>query len=175
MKHRASSTHKKVVIRKLDAGTIKGYVDPNRYLGQTSIEVLDQEGRLLSVPLAEIKGIFFVREFEGNPQRPERKVFHRRPRLTGLWIRMTFKDKEVLEGIISNNLLTLDPLGFHVTPPDMYSNNLKVFIPRTSLEGLEVLGVISDGASRRPSPPAREAPEASAQIGLFAGPKPPAA
>jgi hypothetical protein len=172
VKHALSSTHKKVVIRMLDASIIKGYVDPSRYLGRSVVEILDQSSRLLTVPLEEIKGIFFVREFDGNSQRPERKVFHRRPRLGGLWIRMTFRDKEVLEGIISNSLLDLDSLGFHVTPPDMYSNNLKVFIPRTSLEGLEVLAVISNGTARRPPQPARGAPEVSAQIGLFPPTKP---
>jgi hypothetical protein len=135
------------------------------------VEVLDREGRLLSIPLDEVKGVFFVREFEGNPQRPERKVFHSRPRLAGVWVRMTFKDNEVLEGLIPNNLLEISPLGFFVTPPDLYSNNLKMFIPRSALTAIEALGVISDGATRRTSQRAGAArtktAEAERQIGLF--------
>lgn len=171
MTGRRSSTHKQVVVRKLDKGLVKGFVDPASYLTLNGIEVLDREGRLVSIPLEEIKAIFFVREFDGNPQHPERKVFHGRPRLVGLWVRMTFKDKEVLEGLLPNNLLEIDPLGFFVTPPDLYSNNLKMHIPRTALAGIEVLGVISDGAVRRLSPRATEARaraiDTSHQIGLF--------
>jgi len=145
-----SSTRKRVVIRKLDKGLIKGFVDPNGYLA-SEVEVLDREGRLVRVPMSEIKGLFFVRDFEGNRARAERKIFRSRPRLAGLWVRMTFKDSEVLEALLPNNLLEVDPLGYLVTPPDVYSNNLRIFIPRTALTELEVLGVISDGVVRRMS------------------------
>jgi hypothetical protein len=83
---------------------------------------------------------------------------------------MTFKDTEVLEALLANNLLELDPLGYLVTPPDVYSNNLRIFIPRTALTGMEVLGVISDGVVRRMSQRAAQARIMSAsgqQIGLF--------
>jgi hypothetical protein len=163
------STRKRVVIRKLDKGLIKGFLDPNGYLA-SEIEVLDREGRLIHIPMSEVKGVFFVRDFEGNPDRAERKVFRSRPRLAGLWVRMTFKDKEVLEALLPNKLLETDPLGFLVTPPDVYSNNLRIFIPRTALTEMEVLGVISDGVVRRMSQRAAQARVTAAgeqQFGLF--------
>ena len=170
------STRKKVVIHKLDSGLVKGYVDPQKYLGQTAVEMIDQEGRLLTMPLEEIKGVFFVRDFEGDRNRQERKVFRSRPKLSGLWIRMTFKDQEVLEGLISNNLLEINPVGFAVTPPDVYSNNLRIFVPRSALQAMHVLGVISDGSARRVSQRAGEAPrrprDTSAQLGLFSSSSP---
>ena len=172
MKASRSSTHKRVVVRKTDKELVKGFVDPSSSLGAEGIEVLDRQGRLVSIPLEQIKAVFFVREFEGNPQRQERKVFHSRPRLAGLWVRMTFKDHEVLEGIVANNLLEIEPLGFWVTPPDLYSNNLRIFVPRSSLNGIEVLGVISDGAARRAT--RRQVPaEAGKQITLFTPNNPP--
>jgi hypothetical protein len=134
------------------------------------MEVLDREGRLIRVPMESVKGVFFVRDFEGNPERPERKIFRSRPRLAGLWVRMTFKDTEVLEALLANNLLDLDPLGFLVTPPDVYSNNLRIFIPRTALTQMEVLGVISDGVVKRMSQRAASArllSTSSDQFGLF--------
>jgi hypothetical protein len=171
MKHRLSSTHKKVVVRKLDKSILRGYVDPRTYLNSGVIELLEFEGRLVNVPLVEVKGIFFVRDFEGNPRRPERKVFHSRPRQSGLWVRMIFKDHEVLEGLTPNDLLGLDPTGFYVTPPDMYSNNLRVFVPRGSLAEMEVLGVIRDGKLRREQPQGYPATvgttELAGEIGLF--------
>lgn len=131
---------------------------------------MDQDGHRMVIPLEEIKGVYYVREFDGNQERPERKTFLSRPKLNGLWIRMTFKDAEVLDGLISENLLASEPQGFLVTPPDLYSNNLKIFVPRAALAMLEVLGVISngvrrsDGAARKSR---RRIPAASNQMGLF--------
>src|SRR5208282_775010 len=113
MKNNPSSTRKRVVIRKLDKGLIKCFLDPNGYLA-SELEVLDREGRLVHILMSEIKGVFFVRDFEGNPDRAERKVFRSRPRLAGLWVRVTFKDSEVLEALLPSNLLEVGPLGFLV-------------------------------------------------------------
>jgi hypothetical protein len=174
VKSSLTSTRKRVVIRKLDKGLIKGFVDLGRFR-ELEIEVLDREGRVIRIPLNEIKGIFFVRDFEGNPDRAERKVFRSRPRLAGLWVRMTFKDNEILEALLPNNLLEVDALGFLVTPPDVYSNNVKIFIPRTALTAMEVLGVISDGVVKRMSQRAAQArvdTAAGQQIGLFTNDSP---
>jgi hypothetical protein len=165
-----SSTRKRVVVRKLDKGLVKGFLDPTGYLGN-EFDVLDREGHLVHIPMSAVKGVFFVRDFDGNPDRAERKIFRSRPRLAGLWVRVTFKDTEVLEALLPSNLLEIDPLGYLVTPPDVYSNNLRIFIPRTALTGMEVLGVISDGVVRRMSQRAaraRVAVSGEHQFGLFA-------
>ena len=169
MKNALTSTRKRVVVRKLDKGLVKGFLDLKGYLTD-DLEVLDREGRLVHVPMPAVKGVFFVKDFDGNPDRAERKIFRSRPRLAGLWVRMTFKDSEVLEALLPNNLLDLDPLGYLVTPPDVYSNNLRIFIPRTALTEMEVLGVITDGVVRRMSQRAAQARVVGAndqQIGLF--------
>jgi hypothetical protein len=171
VKHRLSSTRKKVVVRKLDKTLVRGYVDPRTYLSATGVELLEFEGRLVNVPLDQIKAVFFVRGFEGNPHHSERKVFHSRPRQSGLWVRMIFKDSEILEGLTPNDLLGLNPAGFYVTPPDMYSNNVRVFVPRSSLAEMQVCGVIRDGRLRRDRPQVSPATggvgELGGQIGLF--------
>lgn len=170
MKGAQPSTHKKVVVRKLDRESVKGHVNPNSYLGPDGVELMDPDGRRTVIPLEEIKGVYFVREFDGNQERVERKKFLSRPKLNGLWIRMAFKDGEVLDGLISENLLTLEPEGYLVTPPDVYSNNLRIFVPRAALASLEVLGVIANGARRGNGTlrhPRRRSPAASAQLGLF--------
>ena len=176
MRQRLASTHKKVVIRKLDKSVVRGYVDPRTYLTPDGVELLGCDGRLVSIPIGQVKGVFFVRDFEGNPQRPERKIFHSRPRQSGLWVRMVFKDNELLEGLTPNNLLDLDPAGFYITPPDVYSNNLRIFIPRNSLTAIEVLGVIRFGRLRREQPRVGEGPgkagELPGQFGLFGSPVP---
>ncbi len=171
MKNKASSTRKKVVIRRLDNGLIKGYVDADDFLGPSGVEVLDREGHLLTIPFNELKGVFFVRDFEGDSLRPERKVFHSRPKRSGLWVRLTFKDNDVMEGIVPNSLLELPPQGFLLTPPDPYSNNLRIFVPRNALSTLQIVGVIAGGGARPQSRGASRADEkleqATTQISLF--------
>lgn len=170
MKGSYESTHKKVVVRKLDQEIIKGFVNLRDYLKPAEVEVMDLEGHRITIPLEEIKGIYFVREFEADAEREERKVFLSRPKLSGLWIRMTFKDSDVLDGLLSGNLLEHQPQGYLVTPPDVYSNNLKIFVPRSALAALDVLGVISNGARRSASPHRplrRRTASAEAQMGLF--------
>jgi hypothetical protein len=159
-----------VVVRRLDKGLVKGFLDPSGYLAN-ELDVLDREGHLAHVPMSAVKAVFFVRSFEGNPDRAERKVFRSRPRLAGLWVRLTFKDTEVLEGLLPNNLLEIDPLGYMVTSPDVYSNNIRFFVPRTALVEMEIIGVISDGVVRRMSQRAAQARvnlTSEQQIALFA-------
>jgi hypothetical protein len=175
VKNGPSSTRKRVVVRKLDKGLVKGFLDPAGYLG-TEVDVLDREGHLVHIPMSAVKGVFFVRDFDGNPDRAERKIFRSRPRLAGLWVRVTFKDTEVLEALLPSNLLEIDPLGYLVTLPDVYSNNLRIFIPRTALTEMEVLGVISDGVVRRMSQRAARTQvgvSGEHQFGLFAAANPP--
>ncbi|MGO8787952.1 MAG: DUF6982 domain-containing protein [Terriglobia bacterium] len=175
MKDGPSSTRKRVVVRKLDKGLVKGFLDPKGYL-ENEISVLDRDGHLVRVPMFAVKAVFFVRDFDGNPDRAERKVFRSRPRLAGLWVRVTFKDTEVLEGLLPNKLLEVDPLGYMISSPDVYSNNIRYFVPRTALAEMEVIGVISDGVVKRMSQRAAQA-RANAttehQFGLFAATNPP--
>lgn len=170
-----SSTRKKVILHQVDGAVVKGYVESGCLVGPHGAEVLDRDGHLITVPLEDIKKVYFVRDFEGDTNRPERKVFSSRPRMSGIWIRMVFKDSEVAEGLMANDLLETEPFGFMVTPPDFYSNNLRVFVPRAALQAVEVLGVISDESARRRTghrtrragpKPAEESP----QIGLFPPP-----
>lgn len=169
------STYKKVVVRRLDGELIKGFVDPACYLRPNGIEMLDREGRALIVPLAEIKGVFFVREFDGNPQRSERKLFQSRPRMAGLWVQIAFKDNEILEGLLPSNLVEFGPEGFSVTPADLYSNNLKIFVPRSAASKVTVLGVIPDRRvrtlSRRRGGLAGAPAASERQIALFPTPE----
>jgi hypothetical protein len=157
----AGSTTKKAIIRRYEKEPLAGWVSPATYLQTSGIEVLLVDGRTSSIiPYAEIKTVSFVREFESNEV--ERRVFHTRPKMEGLWVSLRFRDGEVLEGVMPNNLLQVEPQGFTVIPPDPYSNQQRVFIPRVSLQSLEVLGVVgSPLAKRKPKPAPKE------QIGLF--------
>jgi hypothetical protein len=110
------------------------------------IDLLTPEGEHKSIALADVKSVHFVREFLETIE-PERKTFLSRPKLDGLWVRLRFRDDDVMEGIVSNDLLDLLDTGVQLTPPDLHGNSLRLFIPRTALEEMKVLGVV--GVARR--------------------------
>src|SRR5882724_1193404 len=140
------STHKKVVVRKLDRDTLNGYVAPADFIREGKLEVLNTSGNVVSIDLKDIKGIYFVREF-GDSDSLARKTFTSRPRTEGLWVRLKFKDNEVIEGMMPNDLGLTMAEGFLINPPDLRTNTQRIFVPRTSVESLTVLAVI--GTSRR--------------------------
>jgi hypothetical protein len=140
------STHKKVIVRKMDRDTVSGYVAPAQFVHEGKLELLNTSGTVISMDLREIKGVYFVREF-GDSESLTRKTFTSRPRSEGLWVRLRFKDSEILEGLMPADLTQTTPEGFLVNPPDQRSNTQRIFVPRTALESLTVLAVI--GAARR--------------------------
>jgi hypothetical protein len=157
----ASSTTKKAVIRRFQKETLAGYVNPASYLQPAGVDLLSALGNVSTVPYEEIKTISFVRDFEGTGE-AGRRVFNTRPKMEGLWVSLQFRDGEVMEGIMPNNLLQLEPYGFTVIPPDPYSHQQRVFIPRAAVESVEVLGVVGSPLKKRK---AKAAPKE--QIGLF--------
>lgn len=141
------STHKKVVVRKLNRDTLSGYVSPADFIVGGKVEVLNTSGNVVSIDLNDIKGIYFVREF-GEPD-SLRKTFTTRPRTEGLWVRLRFRDNEVMEGMMPNDLTLMTPDGYLINPPDTRSNTQRIFVPRTALAQLTVLAVIGTAGSRR--------------------------
>lgn len=157
----AASTTKKALVRRFDKEPLSGYVNGLSYLQDTGVEVLSVEGKITTVPYAEIKTISFVRNFDtGSDQ--ERQVFATRPKMEGLWVSFLFRDGEVLQGVMPNNLLQVEPQGFTVIPPDSYGNVQRVFVPRTAVQSVEVLGVVGSPLHRRKSKG-----DTKEQIGLF--------
>jgi hypothetical protein len=154
------STHKKVIVRKMDRDTVNGYVSPANFVHEGKLELLNTSGNVVAIDLKDIKGVFFVREF-GDSDAGSRKTFTSRPRTEGLWVRLRFKDNEVLEGMMPNDLSLTTAEGFLINPPDLRSNTQRIFVPRTALDSLTVLAVI--GATRRP----RGAKEDVRQVPMF--------
>lgn len=160
----AGSTTKKVIIRRFDREPVNGFVSPASYLHPEGVEVLRPDGTVARLPYPEVKAVCFVKDFDSGPGE-ERLLFTSRPKTAGLWVRMKFRDGELMDGILPNNLLQIDSHGFAITPPDGYSNNQHLFIPRTALIGIEVLGVVGSALRRgRKKEPSRD------QFGLFEGP-----
>lgn len=157
----ASSTAKKVIVRRFDRENLTGFVNIFSYLQPNAIELLTPEGALVLLPYDEVRSVCFVKDFEAEAE--SRRVFMTRPKLEGLWVRMMFRDGEILDGILPNNLLAWEVSGFTVTPPEPDANNQRVFVPRSALKSIQVLGVV--GSPLRPK--RRKAGPASDQPTLF--------
>lgn len=159
----ASSTHKKVVVLLLDRTPLMGYLNAAGLGRAETIDLLTPDGEHRSIELNDVKSIHFVREFVESFS-PERKIFLSRPKLDGLWVRLRFRDEDVMEGIVANDLLDLLDTGVQLTPPDLHGNTLRLFIPRSALAEVKVLGVV--GVARR-GPPDLRAAGAISQSKLF--------
>ena len=158
----AVSTTKKVRISRFDREPLLGFVNPQTYLRPSGVELLTPDGNFSVVPYDEVKAVQFVKDFEPPDPGSERKVFSTRPKMDGLWVRVKFRDGEVMDGILANNLLLMESQGFTVVPPDPYSNNQRLFLPRVALAEVQVLGVVGSPLRRRKP---KEVPKE--QIGLF--------
>lgn len=165
-----SSAHKKVIVRRLLGDTVPGYLPLSGFVRQSALEkervvdLLDLSGRVLQIPLAEIKYICYVRDFNLNdsstPERLSRRTFLARPRTEGLWLRLSFRgqptpssEPEQLEGLAPLDLSLLDEVigdsGLFLIPPDIRSNTQRVFVPRASISELQLLAVITTPSRKK--------------------------
>ena len=132
-------------------------MNPSKLGEAETLDLLTPEGEQRNFAVKEVRSIYFVREFADDFE-PERKAFLSRPKLDGLWVRLKFRDEDTIEGVVPNDLLSLLDRGVQITPPDLHGTTLRIFIPRTALTEMTVLGVV--GIARRK-------PAAPPQPGLF--------
>jgi hypothetical protein len=148
-------SRKKVIVRKLSRDWLSGYLPPSAFVSQEQAQILDLAGKLVSVSMAEVKWICFVRDFQSGdvnqPERLLRKTFVTRPRSQGLWVRVRLKDNDLIEGLAQNDLTLLEGDGLFLIPPDMRSNTQRIFLPRQAVAELDVLAVIKTGSRRGPA------------------------
>ncbi len=154
------STHKKVIVRKHDRDSLNGYVAPADFVVDGKLELLNTAGNVVAIDLRDIKAVYFVRDFSDSDLML-RKTFATRPRTEGLWVRLKFKDSEIVEGILPNDLTQNPAEGYLMNPPDLRSNTQRIFVPRAALTSVTVLAVI--GAARR----RRKGPADTRQVTLF--------
>ena len=155
------STHKKVIVRKMDRDTINGHVSPSHFVHDGKLELLNTAGNVVTIALSDIKGVYFVREF-GEPESLTRKTFTSRPRVEGLWVRLHFRDNEIIEGVMPNNLAQEGAEGFSIIPPDAHSNTQRIFVPRSALSEMSVIAVIGEKKAKR-----GQRPEDTRQVPMF--------
>jgi len=117
----------RVVAHYSDGLVIKGFVanfDPSRESFALRRREAAEGDATMQVRLAELKAVFFVEDFDGQPGYTERQEFL--SAVTGRRLSVRFNDGEVLLG----TSLTYHPsrTGFFLFPGDPSSNNEKVFV-----------------------------------------------
>jgi hypothetical protein len=166
-----ASQRKPVIVRKFSRDWCAGYASLNFGQDAAELEILDLSGKVIWIAWKLIKWVCYVRDFpaassasdNANPERLLHKRFSIRPRSAGVWLRMTLNDGEELEGLAANDRTLLEGSGLLLTPPDTRSNTQRIYVPRSAIQTLEVVGLIGVGA-RKGSGPRRTAGE---QPGLF--------
>jgi len=159
-----STSRKKAIFRKLSRDWVAGYVPLAGFVHEDRVEMLDLDGKVVALEVEDLKWICYVRDFNSgelsNPERLVRKTFAGRPRGEGLFVRARLTDGDLVEGLAANDASLVASEGVFLTPPDLRSNTQRIWIPKTSLESLEVVAVI--GAAKKPRPPVSE-PRAEAK------------
>jgi hypothetical protein len=125
----------KVVVRYANGEVSKGYsLDflPNK--DQFHLQPYDKsvgQGPQ-KIMVKNLKAIFFVKDFEGNPDYSERRNFSVTDRAQGKKIEVVFKDGERVVG--STMGYDRSRLGFFIVPVDMNGNNERVYVVQSSIE-----------------------------------------
>ena len=154
-----ASQRKPVIVRKFSRDWVAGYAGMSFGQGGPELEILDQAGKVVWIRWETVKWVCYVRDFpaspadQANPERLNIKRFAVRPRTAGLWIRMTLNDGDELEGLAANDKSLVEGAGLLLTPPDQRSNTQRIFVPRQSIQNLEVLSLIGAAKRRPPTPP----------------------
>ena len=138
--------HEKVILRFLDRRMIKGYLD-DFSPSQRSVSVEDESSKRHNIDIKELKGIFFVKSFEGDKRYKEKKSFGGTQQ-AGKRIFVRFKDGESMIGYVEGDvpwkkgffLESEKKTGFFLIPVDNASNNMKVFVVATSIDDVTVIG-----------------------------------
>ena len=145
----ALTTNKKVFVNRFERESVQGFVQTPGGFTDESVELLTPAGTLLRFPYSEVKAVCFVRDFDGGEAWRENRSFATRPKSAGLWVRLVFRDQDTAEGLVANNLMLVEPSGFHIVPPDPTFHNQRLFVPRAALLEVQVLGVIGSPLRRK--------------------------
>ena len=119
----------KVILRRKDGVLVRCSTYSHFSAAYRQMKVVTAEGKVESVPLEDLKAIFFVKDFEGNPDYHATAAYVTGSPRAGRAVAVTFEDGETLRGKVLN--LAEDRPGFFLFPADPNDNNHKVFVVRS--------------------------------------------
>jgi hypothetical protein len=119
----------KVVVRYADGRIIKGFTEDFLPTNPSfHVQPLDPGTSTDAVEIfvRNLKAVFFVRDFSGDPKYQERKEFFEGEKIIGKILEVTFKDGELIVGCSLS--YDQDRPGFFISPADPKGNNLAAFV-----------------------------------------------
>jgi len=139
----------KVVVRYLDGRVLKGVTRdfaPTR--DSFHVAHAEDDRQITEVSTAELKAVFFVRSFTGDPQHQKQSMPEDLFRHPGRKLKVTFADGEVICG--TTNPYVPGRPSFFLVPLDPEGNNERAFVFAHATTSVEIL-------------PARPAPAAASR------------
>jgi hypothetical protein len=118
----------KIVVRYRDGNLLKGFTHdfhPSRTQFSLWSSLSAPPSERKHIPLSQLKAVFFVRDFAGNPGYQEQREFDGNAG-GGRRLEVTFADGEQLVG--STLSYRPDGVGFFMIPADPLANNQRVFV-----------------------------------------------
>jgi hypothetical protein len=115
----------RVVARFRNGRVVRGYTN-DFHPSKTHLHLTpeDTSSETMFLAVAQLKAVFFVRDFAGDPTRVDRTDFDTAQH--GRKVEVAFHDGEVLRG--TTLAYRPDGSGFIVHPADAASNNMRVFV-----------------------------------------------
>lgn len=118
----------KVVVRYSDGHVLKGTTE-DFFPSRPGFHLRPLAGsEVLDIRCKDLKAVFFVKDFAGDPKRHEARGFERATTdiSRGKKIAIRFKDGELVFGFTLTYMP--DRSGFFITPADPASNNLRIYV-----------------------------------------------
>jgi hypothetical protein len=130
----------KVVVRYANGKLIKGYTNdffPNKPSFHLHPVETGRTEKGIEVVVNQLKAVFFVKDFAGDPSYDDRKHSAESEQPVGRKVEVTFVDGEVLVGFT----IGYDPKrpGFFFTPTDSQSNNLRAYAVSSAVRAVRFL------------------------------------
>ncbi|MGD1967372.1 MAG: hypothetical protein PVH74_08095 [Desulfobacterales bacterium] len=122
----------KVVARFKDGTILKGKTN-DFFPNKTSFHVETLNGETETIDVEQLKALFLVKDFEGNKEYNEE--FNDEVSGAGRKIKVTFSDGEIITGYTLG--YSPNRQGFYMTPADLQSNNVRIFVIKSATEKIE--------------------------------------
>ncbi len=121
----------KIIAHYSDGRLVKGFSTdfaPNKPMFHIGTGPTDKGAEVMMI---ELKAVFFVKDFEGNPNHKRKKYFDEGEKVQGRKAQVTFNDGEIMVGVVQS----YDPerQGFFLIPADKDANNIRVYIVSASI------------------------------------------
>ena len=132
---RKAMIQNKIVVHHQDGRLTKGITNdffPDKDLFHLVPVNVAPGSKALELRTTELKAVFFVKEFGGNPDYIDRKEFDPAKSVIGRKIKVVFKDGDLMVGTTLG--YQPDRSGFFVVPADSQSNIERCFVVTSATE-----------------------------------------